>query len=132
MFGINHIRNSKISKISGGELKRVSIASEVMLGRALLGLDEPTTGLSAKESLCVIQALKNLTSQKISVVASIHQPRSDVLRMFDFILVLNKGRILFYGKREDLLPYFLKLAKKQVIKEGTNIEDVNQDEIVGK
>lgn len=97
---------SRIEDLSGGEHKRFSIASELLLGRGLIALDEPTTGVSAKESLSIARVLKSLSDEKISVIASIHQPRSDILKYFDLLLVLSKGRMVFFGKREDAVQFF--------------------------
>lgn len=106
ILGLNHILDSRVETISGGELKRLSVACEILLGRSLVGFDEPTTGLSAKESLCICQTLRSLANQQIGVIASIHQPRSGILKFFDYVMVLSAGEIIFYGKREDMVPFF--------------------------
>lgn len=99
-----------------------------MLGRSLIALDEPTTGMSARESVYLIEALQKLSQEKIGIIASIHQPRSDVLKLFDYVLVLCKGEMVYFGRRQDMLPYFLPFSEKLEI----NIDQMNQEQFVCK
>lgn len=115
-----HVYHSKISQLSGGEYKRFSIASELILGRGLIALDEPTTGLSARESLYLGDILRSLADQQIAVVASIHQPRSDVLKFFDYIIVLSKGKQVFFGTKDDAVSFFSSFQKNLELKEIPN------------
>lgn len=84
--------------ISGGELKRTSIGIELMSYPDILFLDEPTTGLDATTALEIIMLLKKICVQrKVGIVAVIHQPRPEILEMFDQVLVLSEGNLIFNG-----------------------------------
>ena len=96
--------------LSGGEKKRANIACEMLAEPSLLLLDEPTSGLDSSYALSMVKRLKNLcTSKRISVVASIHQPSSELFRAFDSLLALSVGRTVYSGPIDELVGY-LKLS----------------------
>lgn len=82
--------------ISGGQRKRLSIAIELMREPKVLFVDEPTSGLSSADSEKVMNTLKTLTSQGILIIVNIHQPSSEVFKLFDQLLVLDKGGVIIY------------------------------------
>ena len=83
---------SAINKyISGGQRKRLNIALELIREPAVLFLDEPTSGLSSADTEKVINLLKEQTYKGKLVVVNIHQPSSDVYKLFDRLWLLDKG-----------------------------------------
>ncbi len=80
-------------KISGGQRKRLNIALELIREPAVLFLDEPTSGLSSRDSENILDLLKELTLKGKLVFVVIHQPSSDIFKMFDRLLILDKGGI---------------------------------------
>src|SRR5690606_9256030 len=94
--------------------------------RGLIGLDAPTPGLSARESLYLGKMLRNLANQQQDVIASIHQPRAEVLKFFDFILDISKGSTVFFGTREDAVDFFYKYHNS----EQDEKEILNQAEFI--
>lgn len=94
-------------KISGGQRKRLNIALELMREPGILFADEPTSGLSSRDSVKVMELLKEqaVTGRLIFVV--IHQPSSDILKMFDRLWILDKGGYMIYdGDPVEALIYF--------------------------
>lgn len=112
MLGLYEIRNVKVGsplnkKISGGQRKRLNIAIELIREPAILILDEPTSGLSSHDSQNIIEMLKDLTFKGKLVFVVIHQPSSDIFKMFDKLLVLDTGGYLIYnGNPVESLTYF--------------------------
>ncbi|KXS21368.1 P-loop containing nucleoside triphosphate hydrolase protein, partial [Gonapodya prolifera JEL478] len=92
--------------ISGGERKRLSIGLELIINPSILLVDEPTSGLDAFSALNVMELLKNLTMKGKTVVASIHQPSSEIFNIFDDILILAEGAVVFHGPVSSVVPYF--------------------------
>lgn len=93
--------------ISGGQRKRLNIALELMREPALLFVDEPTSGLSSSDSEKVMMLLKRQTIKGKLVIVNIHQPSSDIFKIFDKLLVMDHGgRIIFQGNPMDAVVYF--------------------------
>src|SRR5699024_9428490 len=86
---------------SGGEQKRIAIGQELMsvCKPTFLFLDEPTTGLDSVSTFEVVNALKRLTvKHRITVIASIHVPNDETLRLFDQIYLLAKGGVCIFAR----------------------------------
>ncbi|KAI4213877.1 MAG: hypothetical protein LQ351_003572 [Letrouitia transgressa] len=92
--------------ISGGQKRRLSIASQLITGPKVLFLDEPTSGLDSKASFEVIKYLKNVTrSHKLIAVASIHQPSTSTFELFDKLLLLSSGLTCYFGPVDSVKDY---------------------------
>jgi ABC transport system ATP-binding/permease protein len=95
--------------ISGGQRKRLNIALELIREPAVLFLDEPTSGLSSRDSENVIDLLKELSLKGKLVFVVIHQPSSDIYKMFDKMVILDTGGYpAYYGPPVDAVTYFKK------------------------
>jgi len=89
--------------LSGGEARRVSIATELVVDPRVILLDEPTTGLDAFTSSRVIATLRDLSRQEKIVIATVHQPSTKSLQMFDFLIVLSQtGEPMWTGSLASL------------------------------
>ncbi|XP_065676975.1 uncharacterized protein LOC101239081 isoform X1 [Hydra vulgaris] len=92
---------------SGGEKKRCSIGVELISNPACIIMDEPTTGLDSATAFNLIHTLKVLgKKENRSICMTIHQPSSQVFFMFDKLMLMCDGRVAFYGKNSDVLPFF--------------------------
>ncbi|OLY78091.1 ATP-binding cassette sub-family G member 2 [Smittium mucronatum] len=96
--------------ISGGERKRTSIAMEMATDSSILFLDEPTSGLDMYTSSLVVKLLRYISRSGQTVVSVIHQPSSDIFKLFDDIVLLSEGKIVYFGPQEELVDYFSKLG----------------------
>lgn len=97
--------------ISGGQRKRLNIALELIREPAVIFLDEPTSGLSSADTENVMGLLKDQTYKGKLVVANIHQPSSDVYKLFDRLLLLDLGGYpVFDGNPIDAVTYFKEAA----------------------
>jgi len=98
--------------ISGGQRKRLNIALELLREPSILLVDEPTSGLSSSDSEKVMELLKQQTHEGKIVIVNIHQPSSDIFKMFDRLLVLDQGgRPVYYGNTIDSLAYFKNITQ---------------------
>lgn len=94
-------------KISGGQRKRLNIALELIREPSVLFLDEPTSGLSSRDSENIMDLLKELSLKGKLVFVVIHQPSSDIFKMFDNLIILDTGGYLIYnGNPIDSIIYF--------------------------
>ncbi|KAF5344221.1 hypothetical protein D9756_011252 [Leucocoprinus leucothites] len=107
-LGIDKIKNTRIGTnsgekargISGGEMRRVSIGMELIAAPDILILDEPTSGLDSVSAARVANLLRDIAHDPVNpipVIASIHQPSSQLYQQFDTILVLSQGHALYSG-----------------------------------
>jgi ABC-type multidrug transport system ATPase subunit len=94
-------------KVSGGQRKRLNIGLELMREPVVLFIDEPTSGLSSFDSEKVMNLIKNQSLTGKLVFTIIHQPSSDILKMFDRLWILDKGGYMIYdGDPVEALVYF--------------------------
>jgi ABC-type multidrug transport system ATPase subunit len=97
--------------ISGGQRKRLNIALELIREPTVLFVDEPTSGLSSTDSELVMNLLKEQTYKGKLVVVNIHQPGSDIYKMFDRIMIIDRGGYqVFYGNPAEAIVYFKKIT----------------------
>jgi len=90
--------------VSGGERKRTAIASEMLINPSVLFLDEPTSGLDAYTALSVMESLRNAAKDHHrTVISSIHQPRSDIFSLFDNVILISAGEIVYFGPGGDTM-----------------------------
>ncbi|MDT8401610.1 MAG: ATP-binding cassette domain-containing protein [Bacteroidales bacterium] len=93
--------------ISGGQRKRLNIALELIREPSILFLDEPTSGLSSRDSENVMDLLRELAFKGKLVFSAVHQPSSEILKMFDRMIILDMGgEMVYYGNPIEALIYF--------------------------
>ncbi|HCY00297.1 MAG TPA: ABC transporter [Bacteroidales bacterium] len=111
-FDLMEARNLKVGNplnkfISGGQRKRLNIAMELIREPAILLVDEPTSGLSSFDSERIILMLKRQTFKGKVVIVNVHQPSSDIYKLFDKVVVMDQGgRTIYQGNPMDAIVYF--------------------------
>ncbi|KAI7905378.1 P-loop containing nucleoside triphosphate hydrolase protein [Cokeromyces recurvatus] len=134
-LGIDAIKDAKIGQpgarsISGGERRRVAIACELVTSPSVLFLDEPTSGLDAYNAFNVVECLVNLAKNyKRTVVFTIHQPRSNIVTLFDQLVLLAQGHVVYSGPQTEVQSYFQQIGYP--CPAGFNIADYMIDLTMG-
>jgi ABC-type multidrug transport system ATPase subunit len=111
-LGLTEIRDLKVGSplqktISGGQRKRLNIALELLREPAILFVDEPTSGLSSRDSENIMDLLKELSLRGKMVFVVIHQPSSDIYKMFDTLIIMDVGGFqIYYGNPIEAVIYF--------------------------
>ncbi|KAN0070025.1 P-loop containing nucleoside triphosphate hydrolase protein [Elaphomyces granulatus] len=100
------IGNSANRGCSGGEKRRTSIGVQMLANPSVLFCDEPTTGLDATSAFQIMRTLKRLAEDGRTVIVSIHAPRSEIWSLFDNVILLSRGSVLYSGPVNSSLAYF--------------------------
>src|SRR5688572_27452975 len=99
--------------LSGGERKRLNIGLDMISSADVFLFDEPTSGLSSKDSEHVIEIIRGLAHNKIVFVV-IHQPSARLFQMFTKAVLLDRGgKLVFHGKPTEMLEYFAEAATEE-------------------
>ena len=100
-------------RLSGGERKRLNIGLDMISSADVFLFDEPTSGLSSKDSEHVIEIIRSMAHNKI-VLVTIHQPTSKLFQMFSKAMLLDKGgKLVFFGTPREMLEYFAQAEHEQ-------------------
>eukprot|EP01126_Amoeba_proteus_P060970 TRINITY_DN8131_c0_g1_i35.p1 TRINITY_DN8131_c0_g1~~TRINITY_DN8131_c0_g1_i35.p1 ORF type:complete len:617 (-),score=126.37 TRINITY_DN8131_c0_g1_i35:111-1895(-) len=101
------VGNPIIKGISGGERKRLCVAMELMTQPQLLFLDEPTSGLDSVSALSLCTRLKQIVDAgECTIICTIHQPQAKIFKLFDNLVLLAKGKIVYLGPANKVLKHF--------------------------
>ena len=135
LVGLTFIAHSVVGSaenkgISGGQKKRVSVAMELIKEPDFFLLDEPTSGLDSATSISLLHSLHHISANGVNVVATLHQPRKEILDMINSICLLAPGgRVIFFGAPFELHLRFSKLGYE--VPGDANIADFAMDCIAG-
>ena len=107
----NYVGGKFRKGISGGEKRRLSIGTELLANPRILFLDEPTSGLDSYTGYVIIKKLTQLARKKnMLIVYTIHQPSFEIYNLFDNLMVLNKGNVMYFGKKDEVVDYYANLG----------------------
>lgn len=114
LMGLSKVGDTKVGDVftrglSGGEKKRTSIGIELISNPNLLFLDEPTTGLDSTTALSVMETVRDLKARGITIISTIHSPSDKILQLFDKIIILCEGNLVFDGPPQDIEDYLHKM-----------------------
>ena len=141
------IGGTLVKGVSGGERKRTAVGVELITDPALLFLDEPTTGLDSYIATQVMENLRDLAMvYGKTVVSTIHQPNTDVYDMFDKLMLIAQGKIIYFNEASSAVEYFGSIGREVpeltnpadyfmtiMSKDGIDVTDLqNLDEYQGK
>lgn len=136
-IGLIETRDLKVGSplektISGGQRKRLNIALELIREPSVLFVDEPTSGLSSRDSENIMDLLKELALKGKLVFVVIHQPSSDIFKMFDKLMILDVGGYpIYYGNPVDSVIYFKTVVNHVNSNESECVEcgNVNPEQV---
>ena len=117
-LGLLEVENMQVGTllqriISGGQRKRLNIGLELLRSPSILFVDEPTSGLSSRDSENIMDLLKELSLKGKLIFTVIHQPSSNIFKMLDKLYILDIGGYpIYYGNPTESLLYFKKLSKQ--------------------
>ena len=105
------IGDAVLKGVSGGEKRRVTLGEMLISHTRVLLLDEISTGLDSAATLDITKTLKAMSRIfNVTPVVSLLQPPPETFVQFDDLLLLDSGRIMYLGPREDVMDYFESLG----------------------
>lgn len=104
------IGDVRVRGLSGGEMKRTSIAVELVTNPKILFIDEPTSGLDSFTAYKIVKLLIDFLDKGKTVVCTIHQPSSKMFKLFPSLLLLMDGHTIYHGPAGESMDYFKKLG----------------------
>ena len=96
--------------LSGGQRRRVTIGTQLLIDPTTLLLDEPTSGLDSTTAFHIVENLQALAQRGRTIVVTIHQPASEMLSLLDRIMILSQGKVVFNGTSQQALGHFSSLG----------------------
>jgi len=111
MLGLVDVQKSPIGNItkrgiSSGQLKRLTIAIEIVNLPDVMFLDEPTTGLDSTMALEVMSAIRNIANQNRTIVCTVTSPSEELYGLFDTALFLTQGKDIYFGPASEIVRFF--------------------------
>jgi iron complex transport system ATP-binding protein len=100
---IYHLKNQKISKISGGEAQRVFIARALAQKPRILILDEPTSMLDIHHSIELMNRIKTYSQKQSITVLMVMHELNLAFEYSDYIFLMNEGRNVLYDAQDKVL-----------------------------
>ena len=100
------IGNHLFRGLSGGEKKRTAIGVELITDPSVIFLDEPTSGLDSHNALKIVKILDKQARAGKTIIATIHQPSSQIFKSFDRLLLLMEGYAIYQGSASESVKYF--------------------------
>jgi ABC transport system ATP-binding/permease protein len=102
---LNHVRQTLVQNLSGGQRKRVSIAVELLANPKLFFLDEPTSGLDPGLDKTMMNLLRELADQGRTIILVTHATSN--LEVCDRIAFMGQGgHLCYFGPPQDALTFF--------------------------
>ncbi|KVH94078.1 hypothetical protein Ccrd_003864 [Cynara cardunculus var. scolymus] len=114
------IGNDMVRGISGGQRKRVTTGEMVVGPRKTLFMDEISTGLDSSTTYQIVKCIKNFVHQmEATVLMALLQPAPETFNLFDDLVVLSEGHMVYEGPRERVLEFFESLGFQKPLRKGT-------------
>lgn len=101
-FKLRHLAFQPLVTLSQGERKKVMLARSLMTKPSILIMDEPCSGLDLYEREKLLEQINELSGQQMTVIYVTHHIE-EIMPMFTHLLLIDQGRIIASGKKEDVL-----------------------------
>lgn len=109
---LEHRADTVIARLSGGERRRLMVAMRSIVRQPVMLMDEPTSGLDAQSAMELVQWSKQLSiNQQKATIMTIHTPNSALFGLFDKLLLLHRGELIFVGSLPQAAAFFASIDK---------------------
>ncbi|XP_013793283.1 ATP-binding cassette sub-family G member 8-like, partial [Limulus polyphemus] len=105
-LGLGQVKHTRVHDLTESEKRRLNVACRLMLDTDIVLLDQPTKGMDIFDSFFLVEYLRQWASRGRIVILTIHPPTYEIFTMISRVALVSTGRMLYHGKRRDMLPYF--------------------------
>ncbi|XP_077500584.1 ATP-binding cassette sub-family G member 8 isoform X2 [Amblyomma americanum] len=105
-LGLGQLKHTRIRDLTESEARRLNVGSQLLLDTDVVLLDQPVSGMDILDSFFLIDYLRQWAARGRIVIMTIHPPTYEIFTMMTRVAIISTGRMVYHGKRRDLLPYF--------------------------
>ncbi|KAG8193191.1 hypothetical protein JTE90_005541 [Oedothorax gibbosus] len=105
-LGLGQVKHTRVSDLTESEKRRLNVASQLLLDTDIVLLDQPTKGMDIFDTFFLVEYLRQWAARGRIVIMTIHPPTYEIFTMISRVAIISTGRMLYFGKRRDMLPYF--------------------------
>ena len=105
-LGLAQVKHTRVKDLTASERQRLNVACHLLLDTDIVVLDQPTRGMDIFDTFFLVEYLRQWAARGRIVLLTIHPPTYEILTMISKVVLLSTGRIMYYGKRREMLPYF--------------------------
>ncbi|GFY47202.1 ABC transporter G family member 4, partial [Trichonephila inaurata madagascariensis] len=105
-LGLGQVKHTRVSDLTESEKRRLNVASQLLLDTDIVLLDQPTKGMDIFDTFFLVEYLRQWAARGRIVIMTIHPPTYEIFTMISRVAMISTGRMLYFGKRRDMLPYF--------------------------
>ena len=139
LLGLSAGKEGLVSKKSGGQLRRICIATELITDPELFILDEPDSGLDGAISREIFLRLRQIADEGRIVIVITHTP-DRVIDLFDKVIILARdsgrvGRLCFYGTPQEAREFFDRDTMEKIVRSVNGKDEGGEgraDELIQK
>lgn len=105
-LGLEPVRNTRVSRLTVSEKRRLNVASHLLLDTDIVILDQPTRGMDIFDTFFLVEYLRQWAARGRIVILTIHPPTYEIFTMLSRVALISSGRMMYCGRRREMLPYF--------------------------
>lgn len=105
-LGLGLVKHTRVKHLTPSEKRRLNVACHLLLDTDIVLLDQPTKGMDIFDTFFLVEYLRQWAARGRIVILTIHPPTYEIFTMMSKIALLSAGRLMYFGKRREMLPYF--------------------------
>lgn len=105
-LGLAQVKHARVEDLTISEKQRLNVACHLLLDADIVVLDQPTRGMDIFDTFFLVEYLRQWAARGRIVMLTLHPPTYEILTMISKIVLISTGRLMYYGKRREMLPYF--------------------------
>jgi len=105
-LGLSQVKHTRVADLTVSEKQRLNVACHLLLDTDIVLLDQPTEGMDIFDTFFLVEYLRQWAARGRIVILTMHPPTYEIFTMISKVVLLSCGRLMYFGKRREMLPYF--------------------------